>query len=360
MSGGDEEGARLLRAPTLPLRGALAERWIRTLVAALRAARLNTHWPDVRRLADHVDALDPDVHHGLYGGVEIDPRSGLPSYRDLTRVVTDRAIADDALGFMGEAHQVEARAAARPQTVHGRQLLKHRYYSALHGRRLAPLGDLHVALRRIDLDTRTAHFNVVLDKLDASGLYVRYSVDMAQQDDTWDRPLVGLDDEHAQHTEALRATIYRSSSMDAELTFVKLAAEPQLTVERVVKGTVGPIWMGCCKEARQVAPPSLQPLLADQDAFVAGFGLDMAAVDLAADRDNDPLERLLADRLSEQARAEYQAARRRYGFKVFKDRKLVVPRALQAQVRGWCAERGTRNVVYCPRGARPNPSGVRR
>ena len=148
--------------------------------------------------------------------------------------------------------------------------------------------------------------------------------------------------------------------MDAELTFVKLAAEPQLTVERVVKGTVGPVWMGCCKEARQVAPPSLQPLLADQDAFVAGFGLDMAAVDLAADRDNDPLERLLADRLSEQAREEYQAARRRYGFKVFKDRKLVVPRALQAQARAWCGGRGTRNVVYCPRGARRGPSGGRR
>lgn len=333
----------------LELRGAASTRWIRTLVRALRAARLSSYWPDARRLAAHIDALDPEVHRGLYPTVEIDPRSGLPTYKAWTRVVTDRLVAADALAHMGDADAVEARAAERPETIHGKQLLKHHYYTALLERRLAPLSHMEVALRRVDPAAKKAWFHVVLDKLDASGLFVRYTIDLAQEGSAWSRPLVVLEEEHAQHTEGFRTQIYRFTSLDAEFTFVQLATIEGLEVERVIKGTVGPCWL----RARD-APQPLRPMFragVDQsiDAFVATFGLDMAATDLAADKNNDPLAPMLADQLSDGAKSEYNQARRRFGYKVFKDRKLVLPRPLKDAARAWCRAAGTKNVIYHPR-----------
>jgi hypothetical protein len=76
------------------------------------------------------------------------------------------------------------------------------------------------------------------------------------------------------------------------------------------------------------------------------FALDMAATDLPADRDNDPFADLLRERLSPQARDEYDASRKRFGYKVFKDRKFVAPAALLSALRKLCEERGARNVAY--------------
>lgn len=81
---------------------------------------------------------------------------------------------------------------------------------------------------------------------------------------------------------------------------------------------------------------------------MASFSSQIAAVDLAADRHNDQLECGFTDRLSEQARGEYDEARQRYGYRVFKDRKFVVCGAGEplSQLRQLCTERGTRSIVY--------------
>jgi len=141
-------------------------------------------------------------------------------------------------------------------------------------------------------------------------------------------------------TPALRTQIYRLSAHDAELTWSRLVSHGGLTLERVVKGTVGPLFL-----APDQAPPALAPLLAE-GGVLGSFALDMAALDLAEDRDNDPLGGLLADALSAEGRAGYERARRSQGYHVVKDRKFVVSRALVRAVRAFCAAAGTKNVVY--------------
>lgn len=251
------------------------------------------------------------------------------------------------LATLAPMARLAARAAREPGSIHARQLLKRRYYEDLGRRRLASLGEMQVALRRIEPEASTAHLHVVLDKLDASGVITRTTLDLAQRSSVWARPLVELDDDDARHTEAFRALIYRSSGLDAELTWAQLEALEGVTVERVLKGTVGPLW------GPDVAlPPSIAATLEGHpDAIVASFSLDMAALDLAADRDNDPLDDLLGDKLSAAAQeAGYGTLRARCGYHAFRDRKLVASDpAVVPGLRALCEAAGTRNIVYALR-----------
>ena len=158
--------------------------------------------------------------------------------------------------------------------------------------------------------------------------------------------MLELDDDAARETEGLRTIVYRLTSLDAELTFVRLADTPGLEVERVIRGTVGPIWV-----AGTAIPEALAaelPAPPGPDFVVATFGLDMAAGDVAQDGNNDPLFR---ERLPPAAREAYVDARRRYGYRVYEDRKLVVGDAATGDaVQRLCTRMGTRNVVYVLRG----------
>jgi hypothetical protein len=327
--------------PTRTVTGPEEAQYVEALCAALRAARLSANWPDSRALVSHLSVLAPATHCGLYDGVEVDLRSGLPSYREWTRAQTDARLAPEQLRQLGPRHTLAEKARrGGAESIHAKQLAKHDYYTRLLAVQLTTLGDMHVALRRLEPEQRRAHFHVVLDKLDVSGVFVRYSIDLAQRDDFWNERVVVLDEEAARHTETFRSLIYKLTSYDAELTFVKLATLATLTVERVVKGVVGPFffpWVRC--------PEPLRPVVAT-GGFVATFALDMAAVDLAADRDNDPLEDLRSERLSPEARAGYEDSRRRYGYKVFKDRKFVCGRGTVEPLRALCTARGAASIVY--------------
>lgn len=329
--------------PTRRLQGDEESFYIKALVAIFRAARLNNQYPDARRLSSHLSALAPELHRGLYPGVDADVRSGLPSYREWTRVQTDVRLAPDQLRQLGDRRDLEAKARRGGEgSIHAKQLAKHDYYSALQRIQLTPLGDMHVALRRLEPEHRRAHFHVILDKLDVSGVFVRYSIDLAQTDEFWTERVVRLDDEAAQHTESFRSLVYKFTSYDAEFTFVKLATMPNLTVERVIKGVVGPFCFPWVQ-----SPPALQPLLAqDVRSFAAMFALDMAAIDISADRDNDPFEDLIIERLSADARTGYEQARNKYGYKVFKDRKFVCTRPLLDPLRQLCTREQTKNIIY--------------
>jgi hypothetical protein len=330
-------------AATVPARvlsGQEEADYVRRLREILAAARLGSHYPDGTRLSSHVGVLSPGVHRGLYPGLEVDLRSGLPTYREWTRVQTDVRVAEDQLRQLGPRAELERKAGGVRGAIHEKQLAKHDYYAAIVRAALAPLGEMTVALRRSEPEKKRAQFHVVLDKLDASGLFVRYSLDFAQTSEAWGRPVVLLDADDARHTEGFRSLIYQFTSYDAEFTFLRLATLGGLEVERVTKGVVGPL---CLPWTRGEAP--VQGLLGD-DGFVAMFALDMAALDVPADRDNDPFADLLRERLSPDARAEYDASRQRYGYKVFKDRKFVAPRAVVPALKSLCDSRGGRNVIY--------------
>lgn len=317
--------------------------YVDRLVRIVRAARLNLHYPDGRAMQAHLDALAPGVHGGLYEGVEVNLASGLPTYREWTRVQTDVLIAEEQLAQLGPRAALAAKAEGRaPDSIQVKQLKKHDYYSKLRARPLIALGDMSVALRRVDPALNTAWFHVVLDKLDANGLFVRYAIDLSQRSSAWNRPIVTLDAEVARHTEDFQSLIYKFTSLDAEFTFARLNTIQGISVERVSKGCVGPFYF-----TPEQAPPTLRALLAGHDgAFLAMCALDMVADDIAEDRDNDPLDDMFADKLAPEARAQYVEARAQLPHKCFKDRKFVVPRALVRPVQAWCEAQGTKNIVY--------------
>ena len=321
------------------LDGAAEETYLQCVAACLRRARLNSYYPTVARLDPHLQALAPATHRGLYGSLELDRRSGLPTYREWTRVQTDYQLAPKILGDLPPPIALNEKARQAPTGIHGKQWLKHGYYTRLVELAPPPIDGMSVKLRRVDPASQTAYFRVIFDKLEGTGLVVRYTVELGQTASIWNRPLLTLEDEQAAHTEEFRSLIFRFAAVDAELTFAHLAAQG-LQIERVVRAVLGPFYSGS----------SENPWTFDADlppgTSIASFSLDMAATDLRRDRDNDPLAESLSGRLSDQARNEYQQARKRYGFHVFTDRKFVVPSAREDWLRRQCAEQGTRNIIY--------------
>lgn len=331
-------GARL---PTTTLTGQAERLYTDRLVRILRAARLNLYYPDARAMGAHLQALQPDVHQGLYDGVELNLKSGLPSYKEWTRVQTDVAIAQEQLNQLGPRDALARK--AEPGTIHARQLKKHDYYKALLNRPTSSLGDMSVALRRIDPQAKRAWFHVVLDKLDASGLFVRYAIDLSQESSVWNKPVVTLSEENAQHTREFQSLIYKFTSLDAEFTWAKLRTIAGLDVERVAKGVIGPFYF-----APEQAPSELGALWPAQPGqdFIAMFSLDMIAEDLTEDRNNDPFSRFFSEQLSEAASQVYDQARQQHNHHRFKDRKFVTTRALQPALAALCATRDTKNIIY--------------
>ncbi len=330
------------KIPSRLLSGHDEVEYISRLTSLLQRSRLNSHYPNPRELIPHVQALDPRLHQGLYPGVEMDARSGLPTYKEWTRVQTDVLLATDQLRQLGERAPLAAKARQSPDGIFAKQLRKLDYYTALENRPLATLGEMSVALRRVDPQSRTAWFNVILDKLDVSGLFVRYTIDLSQESSAWNKPVVTLDRETAQHTEAFQSLIYKFTSLDAEFTYAKLASIDGLHIERVVKGIIGPFCF-----SPDMAPSPLHALLErDEQAFFGMFSLDMVAHDIPEDRHNDPLDAVFSDKLSEEARRGYTLARTRYAYKCFKDRKFVASRQLIKPLQEFCTSRDTRNIVY--------------
>ena len=330
-------GARL---PTTTLTDEAERRYTEQLPRILRAARLNMYYPDARAMIAHVEALSPTLHQGLYEGVEINLKSGLPSYKEWTRVQTDVTLAQDQLHQLGPREALAAK--ARQGSIHAKQLAKLDYYARLLNRPTVPLGDMSVALRRVDPAARRAWFHVILDKLDASGLFVRYAIDLSQQSSAWSKPIVTLNEETAQHTQEFQSLIYKFTSLDAEFTWAKLQSMPGVQVERVCKGVVGPL----CFAAAQAPPELAAALESHEGSFIGMFGLDMVAADIAEDRNNDPFARFFTEQLSAEARAVYEEARGRASYKRFKDRKFVTTRALQQPLQALCQARQTKNIIY--------------
>lgn len=325
--------------PSVRLTGPDESAYLKRLLRIIRAARLNLFFPDVRRISDHIGVLRPEIHGGLYDGVDIDRRTGLPHYTAWIRGQTDVRLAPKMLAELGDARTLEAKAKKSPGTIHEKQRDKQRYYAKIERKQLAELGGMQVALRQIDKGESKAYFSVVFDKLEASGLFVRYTIDLVQSTSAFGETVVDLDGETAKHTDAFAALIYKMASLDAELTFLRLSELGGMRVERVTKGTIGPIF------SRWVpASPALAPILESDDDFVASFGHALVAVDVADHRDNDPFPELSAEEAVDAG--DRAAARAKHGYHVFKDRKFVVPRARAEALREIVGGVQKRCIIY--------------
>lgn len=319
--------------------GADAQSYLDDVIAALDAVRLNGQYAPRRNVIAHLQPLDPRWHRGLYPSVRVTRRAGLPVLADWTRVKIDVAKAGEILEGLGPVKNLRARAGRAP--IDDKQLDKHRYYSALVGRPTAALADVQVKLRRQDPARQRAHLSICFDKLDGSGVLVRYTIDLVQSASVWRRPIVQLDDDHAQATEALRAMVYRHAGFDAELTYLNLSALDDIEVERVLKTTIGPIYVASLGQRGPYAQR-----LSDGGAVIATFGYDEASATRADDLDNDPLTSALSDRLSPDAKAGYERARTERKFGLHRDRKFAVDEFSEAIVKMSCGAAGTKNVIY--------------
>lgn len=325
------------KVPSVVLRGAEEEAHIDLLVRSLRGARLNAHFPDVRAMISHLQVLSPKVHQGVYDGLEVDVRTGLPTYKEWTRAQTDVRLAANQLKQFSSRAELAKRAEGHQDGPHVRQLKRYDYYNAIQNSQLVPLGEMHVKLRRVDPQTSTAHFHVVLDKLDASGVFVRYAIDVAQRRDSVETIATVDPGDMANHTRDFQALIYQFTSLDSEFTFIKLASMAGLVVERVIKGVVGPVF------TPQTQIPSGWESAANP--FLATFSQDMAAIDVLEYKNNDPLEDVLAAKQETTGQA-YAKMRESLGYQVFKDRKFVVERVALNDLRKFLQERGAMNIVY--------------
>lgn len=328
------------------LKGEAEAGYVNWFRGVLRAARLNSFYPDGRRLSAHVGAMSPAVHRGLYDGLQVHRASGLPEYKEWARVQTDQQIAAEQLRQLGSRQVLEERARASSAEIHQKQLAKHDYYSALVGMELSALDGMQVLLRRIEAERRVAHFQVVFDKLDAAGLFTRYTIELSQQASVWGRPAVVLNEETAAYTEEFKALIYKFSALDSELTFARLAGIDGLKVERVIKGTIGPFY----REGMDLASVAPQPVAAmvagRPGGFVAMFAQDSSAVDVVNHQNNDPFGAFFGAGISAEIRRDCQQARERYRYRVYRERKFVVSRELVGEMQRFCGEMGTQNLVY--------------
>lgn len=330
------------------LRGIAQEEYVKRFMAIIRAARLNNQYPDGRRLSAHVRAMSPEIHGGVYDGLQINVDSGLPTYREFTRVQTDVSIATEQMKALGSRAALLQKVQESTHEIYAKQLAKYDYYDTVADLPLMPLGSMEVVLRQIEPGRRVAHFYIIFDKLEASGIFVRYRIALSQTNAVWNREVVQLDAEQASHTEEFQGLIYRFSAMDAEFVFAKLAMLAGVEVESVSRTTVGPFYFADL----QVHRPSgghgapFDELLSREGSFVANFALDQAGKDVREDRDNDPFHGFFETELSRSMAGQYQQARSALGYKVFRDRKFVVSRGLEGALRTVLAAKKTRNIVY--------------
>lgn len=326
--------------PTVRLEGTDAAAYLRRWSRALYAARLSHRFPDGRMLGAAFDALGSAVECGARNGVEVDARTGLPTYAEWVALQADATLAADQLQALGDRETLARKADRRGRPADLRLLALHDHYANLDGLGRWRLDDVRVALRRHDPESETVHVKVTVDKHDVSGTFVRYTVLLAQRGSSWGRAMVAVDDrEHVVESAALRSLVYRYASTDAEMTFIKLSERPDIRVEEVHRGTVGPAW-GAPNRAR--APRTLRPRLTD--GWLATFGLQSAARTLVGERSNDPLR---AERRGGPApRPELAAIRDRLEYGTTHDRKLVCTPDLRAAIETWTTAHGTRNLIY--------------
>ncbi len=306
-----------------------------------------------------MEALGQAAHRGLYDGIYLDSRWGLPNMASFTRVLSDRTVGGRALE--GYDDQATLDAQRHRAEVYEKLATKRRYFEQLQSLSLAPVDEHRVLLRRHEPGESRASFRVELTKLAGSGAYLHVVIELTQTAGMSSHKLVDLDTrgEVASGTEALRGMVYRFAAYDAETLFIRLHELEGVEVERVQRGIIGPVRFsiphaeGCSTilEPRADALSSawsqaVEDGAAEVPLLLTSFATDVAALDVREEKSNDPFSGLLRDSIADNERARYGILRERHPFRVYKDRKFVASASLVPAVREACASAGCKNLIY--------------
>ena len=338
------EGSLLRPQRRVTLREANADAYVGLLLELLGRGRLNRTFPPRRRLENLYRALAPAANHHLYRSLEIGTRTGLPGEKMITRVQADQALADRVCHDEEERDPGVLRdraAASRPdEDLH---LRRYRYHRALRERPVQPSFAAGFELRRFDQARGTTHLVATVDRFDlGEELFARTTVHLAHTAGGWSRPLVRLDGDRLEVGESFENLIARATVHDSELAFLLLSETPSLTVESVARARVGPLYA-----AGMDGPPELQPLLERHPGeLVLALPTDRTAIDVGRDSSADPFAVGYREFLPPEARELVEERRRRLGYRVRRQRKLVSTPGVAPALRGFLQQKGTPCLIY--------------
>lgn len=318
----------------MTVEGDTLTRYVRRLTSLIDAARLNHFYPDPRRLRNVYEAMVPT---SVRPAVKIDPRTGMPAEREVSRVFTDARLACEAV----EPSPDSVSQSAAAQRVRARQV----YHDFLRSHPPGEPTSLAVKLRRIEGGARKASFIVVFDRFDlAEAVFTRYTIQLAQVSDNWKRQQVELVGDDLSYTANFRNAISRFTSHEAEFAFLLLSDLPNVTVHEVVRGRVGPLFIRGAE-----MPPEFAELVAQDDAAILHLPLDRAGIEVTRDGCGDPLAILYRDFLRQTAGLEnaepVERRAKQLGYHVWKERKFCCTPGLAAPLSRVLDARGGRCVI---------------
>jgi hypothetical protein len=303
----------------------MSEAWFAASLRLLDAARGNDRFIKVRALRhlwsawQRAVSLSPET----VPSPVVDEHTGLPPWSTWAEVMAEQRLgatlppADiDEAGLVGDG----ARARLRRREAAARLL------AAVPP---LPLESGRVEVRR--LEGRRAFVTLTLDRIGATGLFVRVGADVSVVVDGAARSIV-VEDDRARVTAPLVAVLERSAALPAPALAVQLAASGvDVVVERVTRGVVGP--MSVAARGR-----GLQDL-AGADGGVLVMSFEELHAEVAENADNDVFA---GDDLQTLWQALPPSLR---GLKVFRDARVVATPTAAERVRALAARRGTKTVV---------------
>lgn len=319
-----------------------ADDFLTILRKLIRGGKLNQFFPSPNTMDNLYRLMAPAGNLGIDPQIRLNPRCGLPSEPDIGRVLADKDACQRFLA-RNDNPEVMGRTDEASFKLHRRI----RYLRDINQSELPRRFNLDLKLRRIDAATRTASFYSVFERYDpGEGVFTRYTVTLRHQDQRWSRnQQIELKGDDLRVTENFRNVISRYSSDEAEFAFILLADVPGIQVEEVVRCRIGPLWF---KEAETVPDEVRDLLIRHPGNFILNFPLERVVVNQTAKEDlmADPFSRFYRDGLSGEAREMALAKAEALGYRIFKERKFCVTKAIAAPFQELLKKRNARCIVY--------------
>ena len=318
----------------LSLSGENLEGYCRALSPLILAGRLNSCYPDPYVCSAYISCLAPSLRRGVYDGVNLDRRTGLPVLKDVLAVKIDKDLAPDFI-----ASQEERLAAGR--SLAERSAAKLEYFRRLGSAGLKPLNRLEVKLRRVDRESGSAFFEVVYDVYAISpALFTRYCLMLEQTDAVWESALLARSGDYSEPTMEFRMRLEKCAQSESELLFLIIGGIKGVRVEEISRARIGPFW------SARTGFPASWPAASPGGAAVLHFPLDRASLELKADINNDPFEGMYREFLSGEAKDLIEERVKTLGYRVHKDRKFACTKSAEPALRGLLAASPARNIIY--------------
>lgn len=294
-----------------------AQVYLDLLQKLVRAGKPNKFFPDGRSVENLYYLMTPDANRGLQDSLRLNLRMGLPDEPEIGRVIADKEIASRFLS----KHDFEE-LKGRTDDASVRLFKRVQYYREVNERSVPKRYNLELKLKRVVDDRKTAQFVALFERYDpGEGVFTQYTIHLSHQHQRWSRPKVELKGDDLQYTEGFRNVISRYSSDEAEFAFILLSNVEGITVEEVVRGRIGPLWMEGVR-----MPAVIQDLMhAHPGNLILNFPQERVALPDKEDKpdtNRDPFGRFYRESLDADSKALADARARKLGYVVHKERKF--------------------------------------